>query len=435
MKFLRLTTLTYSNAQKKLTSLDPNSTYQDVLKFLETQGTVYSTGLVVALRELGIDASQIYADSLLLQQAWWREFVGTPLPETLTEIVLKQIEIIKPDILYFQDDASMPIAVRKELKSRFPFIRKILMYKGYPNHLNQLRDVDHFFAGVPFMVDIARKEGLSTELMYHSFDHQIAERFASDKDHKISHEFTFFGASGAGNPGHRNRYWSLFQLFQETPLEAWLDETGAWKPLTKIPWMEQTRTQIIDWVESLLTHLPNQTAYYTHRMVEGYGFPKWIKAFGERIRTRQNLDRQMRELGIHFDKPHPRIGLGPMFPERVHPPVFGQELYQKLHESLVTFNIHTDAALGYAANMRLFEGGGAGACLLTDNGKNMRDLFEPDTEVITYNNLEECEEKLQYLLSRPSEARAIGMRAQKKVLSHHSSRQRAQQIKSYLDKI
>ena len=48
--------------------------------------------------------------------------------------------------------------------------------------------------------------------------------------------------------------------------------------------------------------------------------------------------------------------------------------------------------------MRLFEATGAGACLITDRKVNLPAMFEPDVEVVTYSSVEECSEKVRYLL-------------------------------------
>ena len=63
-------------------------------------------------------------------------------------------------------------------------------------------------------------------------------------------------------------------------------------------------------------------------------------------------------------------------------------------------------------------------------------LFEPDTEVVTYRDAEECAEKARYLLEHEAERRAIAQAGQRRTLRDHTYTQRADQlhqiIRSYL---
>jgi hypothetical protein len=53
-----------------------------------------------------------------------------------------------------------------------------------------------------------------------------------------------------------------------------------------------------------------------------------------------------------------------------------------LAHSQVTLNRQIEAAEGSANNMRLFEATGVGAMLVTDDGKNLSDLFRRAEEVV-----------------------------------------------------
>ncbi len=90
----------------------------------------------------------------------------------------------------------------------------------------------------------------------------------------------------------------------------------------------------------------------------------------------------------------------------------------------VGFNIHGDLAGDYAANVRMFEVAGAGALLVTDHKKNIRDLYEPDVEILTYSSIEECIEKLKWAIGHPVEAGRIAAAGQKRTLIDHSVERR-----------
>jgi spore maturation protein CgeB len=108
-------------------------------------------------------------------------------------------------------------------------------------------------------------------------------------------------------------------------------------------------------------------------------------------------------------------------------PLFGLEMFQQLHDSRVALNTHIDISPANASNMRLFEAPGVGACMLTDWKANLSELFELDSEVITYRDADECVEKVEYLLTHESERRNIAAAGQRRTLRDHTFDHRAAQ--------
>jgi hypothetical protein len=120
--------------------------------------------------------------------------------------------------------------------------------------------------------------------------------------------------------------------------------------------------------------------------------------------------------------------VSPSIRRRAHQPVFGQEMYQLLHDSRISLNTHIDISPRSASNMRLYEATGAGTCLLTDWKANLPDLYEPEREVVTYRNADECVEKVRYLLNHERERIAIATAGQRRTLRDHTFTQRALQL-------
>ncbi len=118
---------------------------------------------------------------------------------------------------------------------------------------------------------------------------------------------------------------------------------------------------------------------------------------------------------------------------RAHPAVWG-DAYYRLHGSLlVVLHKPADHEAGQSSAKRLFEATGMGACLVTEHTDDLREYFEPDREVVTYHNLEECVEKVKYLLAHPAEAAAIGQRGQARTLRDHTYARRARQLLDMLE--
>jgi spore maturation protein CgeB len=78
--------------------------------------------------------------------------------------------------------------------------------------------------------------------------------------------------------------------------------------------------------------------------------------------------------------------------------------------------------------MRLFETTGVGACLLTDWKENLSELFEPGKEVLTYRSVEECVEKVNYILEHEDERDSIAAAGQRRTLREHTFDNRAARI-------
>ena len=136
-----------------------------------------------------------------------------------------------------------------------------------------------------------------------------------------------------------------------------------------------------------------------------------------------------------FDTSRTLFPLHALYPQRVHEPTFGNEMYELLKFAHITFNIHTDAVHNEVANMRMFETTGVGGCLLTDTGENLQDLYEADSEVITYKSIDECVEKVSYLKENPETRDEIAKAGQKRTLNQHTTYHRCLEVEHHLNDI
>jgi spore maturation protein CgeB len=99
-------------------------------------------------------------------------------------------------------------------------------------------------------------------------------------------------------------------------------------------------------------------------------------------------------------------------------------MLDEISRHAVGFNLHAEVAGDFAANVRMFEVTGAGALLVTDHKKNIGDLFEPGSEILTYKDREECMEKLKWALDNPVEAAEIAAAGQRRTLRDHTVEKR-----------
>ena len=105
---------------------------------------------------------------------------------------------------------------------------------------------------------------------------------------------------------------------------------------------------------------------------------------------------------------------------RLHDAVWGKEMYRALGASVMTINTHIDVAEDYANNLRLYEATGMGALLITDQKRNLGELFEVGSEVVAYTDAASCAELVRYYLDHPDEAARIAAAGQARTLRDHT---------------
>ena len=112
---------------------------------------------------------------------------------------------------------------------------------------------------------------------------------------------------------------------------------------------------------------------------------------------------------------------------RLEPPAYGKELLRLLAGSKIVLNSHVDGAKGLAGNIRMFESTAMGALLLTEESKNLTQIYEPGKEVVTYRSSAEAIDRIRYYLDHPDERETIARAGQRRTLQNYNSRIRAEE--------
>lgn len=128
-----------------------------------------------------------------------------------------------------------------------------------------------------------------------------------------------------------------------------------------------------------------------------------------------------------------RLSANSLIPARHKGEVWGLDMYRILARSKITINRHIDVAGDYANNMRLFEATGMGTLLITDNKKNIGDLFVPGKEIVVYSSKEEAVELTNFYISNPAEAEKIAKAGHIRTLKDHSYSERMLELLPILD--
>jgi spore maturation protein CgeB len=105
------------------------------------------------------------------------------------------------------------------------------------------------------------------------------------------------------------------------------------------------------------------------------------------------------------------------------------ELPKLYNASKINLNL-TVSQLKTAINMRVFDIGGCGGFMLTDYREDLKNLFEPENEVIYYENIPDLKKKIAYFLKNPEERKKISKAFQERVLREHTYLHRMKEVLS-----
>ncbi len=349
----------------------------------------YSDVFSHEMRKLGNRVEEIVYDVEGLQKQWAKEngLSVNPSEHWQLKIVLEQLKKLNPDVVYLQGFTRVTAAAIYAIQDEIPNLKKIAVHSGFPNGLDVVTKDTIIFGAFPNIQKAFSEIGCETHLVYHFWDERILSRL-NPTERQIP--FSFIGTSGNGfGYGHKTRYWELLKLTHNTPMECWVDDKDEFKdPST------------------------DSNPFIEHPLKEHF----------------------YKDLAPDYDAyPNPFAPLRNFIPQgTAHKPVYGDAYFQTLHDSLMTFQRHTDAMYSEIGAMRVFQATGAGSCLVTNDGVNMRDLYEPDEEVVTYSSLHECIEKVNYLIEHPEKAKAIAQKGQERTLRCHTAKQRYAEINEHL---
>jgi spore maturation protein CgeB len=368
--------------------------YAEQYSHLMSQAYGWADFYATHLRSLGVDAYEIVSNAEHLQKAWAKEHGLHVLGR---DIVIAQLQEIRPDVVFFQDSFFFGGEWITHLRELVPSIRLIIgwcctVYSD--ENIDEFRPFDFMLVCSEHYVADFRRRGLKVFQMHHAFETSLLPRI-QENNHYPEKDFTFIGSLIPGSEFHMFRQQLIEHLIESNidleifanltiipPLDLFL-RCGAYSANLLLKSIG---------LKNLAHHLPLvKKAYILKEMPRNF---KNVSAIQRKAK----------------------------------PPIYGIEMFKALLKSKIGFNVHAEVAGEYAANVRMFEITGVGSCLLTDRKKNMNELFEEDKEVVLFQTMDECKEKLQWLLNHPKERDEIAKRGQTRTLKQHSYAVRAEQL-------
>ena len=110
---------------------------------------------------------------------------------------------------------------------------------------------------------------------------------------------------------------------------------------------------------------------------------------------------------------------------------YAGELARYYRETAINLNI-TNLQMATSVNQRVFDAPASGGFVLTDRQSDMERLFDPESEIATYDSWEELEDKVEYYLAHPAERRLITQKAQQRILAEHTYVHRLKTLEAFL---
>ncbi len=352
-----------------------------------------------ALEKIGYQVWEIIANSEHLQKIWAKENNLKIFDQSwLQEIITAQVKSFQPDVLFVDDYVTFTKELIENLRRECPSIKLVLGWCGAPyNDKSIFHSYDIVLSNILELVDQFRQQGHHSEHINHAFSPHVLDEINTKTEPTVN--FSFLGSIFKYKSAHLQREIFVKELIQRTNLQIWSDVSSPSK--------------------KQLLFLPiRQLLYDTVRVTSRSTSSQKIIAKIPKLRHYPNLP----------NRPSLSDYIDPTIASVANPPLYGLSMFQKLADSKMTFNNHIDISGKSASNMRMFEATGIGTCLVTDWKENISDLFEPDREIITYKCLEECVEKVNWLLEHPQERNAIAKAGQTRTLKDHTFDRRAIQL-------
>jgi spore maturation protein CgeB len=368
----------------------PGKSFDEQYKHLMDEGYGYADYFPRYLeKNHSIKASEIVHNATHLQRAWAREN-GSRL--TGDHLLLEQIRTIRPEVLFIQDSAGFDEGFVERIREKAKSVRLLIGHCCAPFTAGNLKAFSRFdlmlTCSEKFRDELGRHR-INCHLFPHALEASLVREIT--RDTPAENDIIFIGSMLYRSEFHRKRITYVEEILKNgLPLRIFgIIEEDPWHLL---------KIKQASW---LLVQSAGKMGFNGFQRSRTFRKIARLKEMPEREHysdlIRQNLRREL---------------------------VFGKRMLREIAGHAIGFNLHGEVAGDYAANVRMFEVAGAGALLVTDHKKNIRQLYEPDAEILTYTSVEECIEKLKWAVGNPVEAGKIAVAGQKRTLKDHSVEKR-----------
>ena len=374
--------------------------YNEQFLHLMDQGYGYSNYFPHYLeKNYSIPGIELIHNATYLQNAWAQEN-GNKLSGN--RLLLEQLKFYSPEILFIQDSANFGSAFIKKIREEVPSIKLLIGHCCAPygnESINAFGQYDLILACSERFLEDFKKKNIHSYLFPHAVESSLVSQ--PEQNPNPVNEIIFIGSLLNRKEFHKDRISYIEEIIRnQLPLRIY-------------------------------GQLEMDTGYLLRAKQAAYLMVKLLAA----MQVKSNYsNKSLQKIGQLTEFPRKSSYSHSIRKNIINESFFGKEMLKTTGGYAIGFNQHGEVAGDYAANVRMFEVTGAGALLITDHKKNIRSLFEPDKEILTYKNIEECIEKLQWAISHPAEARALALAGQERALKDHSVEKRVDLLHEIIQK-
>ena len=130
----------------------------------------------------------------------------------------------------------------------------------------------------------------------------------------------------------------------------------------------------------------------------------------------------------------PAFPIRSLIPDSCTQPVFGIDMFKIWKKSKLTLNSYDDSDYEVGSNPRMYETTGVGSCLVSENTSLIKRFFEPDYEIITYDSVDECIEKVNYVLGNEQARKEIALKGQARTMKEYTTMNQCEKIHQVIQK-
>lgn len=402
MKIVKITSF-YRDFLNSYYENNPNviiQNYDFQYRHLMEQGYAWADYFKRHFENLGVECIEIVYNAENLQKAWAEKFNVN----INANILLQQIKYYQPDVVFFQDIVAFSGSFIKEIRNTVPSVKLVFGHccsPFAPERLSDYSAYDFLITCAPF-VDIFRNNNIECFEFAHGFESSHLEKINNENHFDIV-DFIFIGSFVQNKDFHEGRTKIIEDLLQNNIHIKMYSSNFE--------------------IDNLISYNGKLMAYWLAKSMKNIG----MKSLAQQIPIVKKF--------LNLNEPIKKQKYSKAFVQSViKESLYGIEMLKALSKSKIGFNFHGGVAGDFAANVRMFEVTGVGSLLLTDHKKNIKDYFEPDYEIVTYKNAEECIEKVNYLLNHEEERKRIAKAGQLRCLNSHSIKNRVEYLKEILDK-
>ncbi len=338
--------------------------------------------------KFGVNARCIIENAEFLQKQWATE--NNIKTTDNKHLIYEQIKSFNPEVLWIENINLVEKDWINYLRSTIPSIRLVIANHCAPYNsriIERFKNLDFIITCTPGLKDDFERNGLKSFHVYHGFNPEVLDKISNDNNFPLN-DFVFSGSLLMGGGFHSKRIELIENFFKE---DIDLKIYGNLEKKHKVR--------------------AKQTVYYAINILNKIKMGGYVRDIP--------LLNKYEEYGATSISNYSKKLI-----RATEPPVFGVDMFKLLKKARITLNNHGEVAGDYAGNMRLFEATGVGSCLITDNKRNMGELFVRDDEVVVYDSFEECIEKVKWLLNNENERIKIAKSGQDRTLKTHSVEER-----------